>query len=172
MAAPSQVDPSQATQSVSQASIENQPEDTYLLNPEPENEHVGVDDEGLYIKILCNLQSMPNTISEAEYVPDSADDDSDSDDSDSGQSEKDEIVKDIVPPHIPEVVYDKDDPPMTVGSIYHNIDAFKLALSSHAIKHEFEYNTEKSEPGRFRAYAAGQQMAVSGGLMLLQWMMR
>jgi len=31
---------------------------------------------------------------------------------------------------------------------------FKLALNQHAIKHEFEYLTEKSDPGRVRAYCS------------------
>jgi len=31
---------------------------------------------------------------------------------------------------------------------------FKLAISQHAIIHEFEYNTEKSAPDRFRAYCS------------------
>jgi hypothetical protein len=52
----------------------------------------------------------------------------------------------------PDVQYDKDDHPMTVGSTYPNMGIFKLALSQHAIKHEFEYNTEKSAPYRYRAY--------------------
>ena len=64
------------------------------------------------------------------------------------------VGKDHVPPHAPTVVYDKDNPPMTVGSIYRNMAEFKLALAQHAIKNEFEYNTEKSEPGRFRAYCS------------------
>jgi hypothetical protein len=41
---------------------------------------------------------------------------------------------------------------MTEGSTYPNMDEFKLALSQHAIKHEFEYNTEKSTPFRSRGY--------------------
>jgi hypothetical protein len=49
------------------------------------------------------------------------------------------------------VEYDKEDPPMTVGSMYPNMAEFKLALSQHAIKNEFEYNTERSGPKRLRA---------------------
>lgn len=47
--------------------------------------------------------------------------------------------------------YDKDDPPMHVWITYQNIEVFKLALAQHAIKHEFEYNIEKSDKGRFSA---------------------
>ena len=50
------------------------------------------------------------------------------------------------------VEYDKQDPPMTVGSVYPNMAEFKMALRQHAVKHEFEYNTEKSTPRRFRGY--------------------
>jgi hypothetical protein len=50
------------------------------------------------------------------------------------------------------VGYDRDDPPMSVGSLYSNMVQFRLALSQHAIKNEFEYNTEKSDPERMRAY--------------------
>jgi hypothetical protein len=45
--------------------------------------------------------------------------------------------------HLPNMEYDKEDPPMAVGSTYPSTTEFELALSQHAIKHEFEYNTEK-----------------------------
>jgi len=32
---------------------------------------------------------------------------------------------------------------------------FKLVLATHAIKNEFEYNIEKSEPKRYRVYCTG-----------------
>jgi hypothetical protein len=32
---------------------------------------------------------------------------------------------------------------VTVGTVYRSIAEFKLALAQHAIKNEFEYNTEK-----------------------------
>jgi len=54
------------------------------------------------------------------------------------------IGKDPLPPR-PIVAYDRNDPPMSVGSVYPNMKQFKLALNQHAIKHEFEYLTEKSE---------------------------
>lgn len=61
------------------------------------------------------------------------------------------IGKDPVLP-LANVGYDRDDPPMSVGSLYPNMVQFRLALSQHAIKNEFEYNTEKSDPERMRAY--------------------
>ena len=50
--------------------------------------------------------------------------------------------------------YDKEDPPMTVGSTYPNMVEFKLALQTHAIKYEFDFNTKKSAPYRFTAYCS------------------
>ena len=52
--------------------------------------------------------------------------------------------------HTPHVEYDKLDPPMTKGFTYPSMKVSKLELSQHAIKHEFEYNTKKSAPCRFR----------------------
>jgi hypothetical protein len=50
--------------------------------------------------------------------------------------------------------YDKEDPPMTVGSTCPNMTEFKLALQTHGIKHEFDFNTKKSAPYRFTAYCS------------------
>ena len=46
---------------------------------------------------------------------------------------------------------------MSVGSLYPNIAEFRLALSQHAIKNEFEYNIEKSDPERLRAYCSKKE---------------
>jgi hypothetical protein len=54
--------------------------------------------------------------------------------------------------HHPIADFDEEDPPMEVGTTYRNMYVFKLALCQHAIKHEFEFNTEKSLKSRFRAY--------------------
>jgi len=51
--------------------------------------------------------------------------------------------------HVLDIEYDKEDPPMTEGTTYPNMATFKLALSQHAIKNEFEYRTVKSAPKRF-----------------------
>ena len=48
------------------------------------------------------------------------------------------------------------------------MSCFKLTLASHAIKNEFEFNTEKSYPGRYRATIVAKLMDVGGGFMLLQ----
>jgi hypothetical protein len=42
------------------------------------------------------------------------------------------------------------------GSIYSCIEEFRVALSQHAIKHEFEYNIEKIDPERLRAYCTAK----------------
>jgi hypothetical protein len=55
------------------------------------------------------------------------------------------MVKDREPEHMPDVDYDKKDPPMAVGTVYSDINSFKLALARHAIKNEFHYNIEKSD---------------------------
>jgi len=62
------------------------------------------------------------------------------------QEEDGLVGNDPVPPLV--VSYDKENPPMAVGSTYTNMAEFKLALSYYAIKHEFEYDTEKSDPER------------------------
>ena len=69
--------------------------------------------------------------------------------------EVDDMVKDRKPEYMPDVNYDKKDPPMAVGIVYSYINSFKLALATHAIKHEFHYNIEKSDTGRYRAYCSG-----------------
>lgn len=105
-------------------------DDKTLPNPEPDNEFVGVDEENLY---LCNPRASHKAASESE--------------SDSDYEEEDGLVgKDPEPPLF--FAYDKDNPPMNVGSTYRNMAEFKLALSYYAIKNEFEYDTEKSDPGR------------------------
>jgi hypothetical protein len=128
---------SQPTEPTTSQTSTDDDDDEYLKNPQPHNEHVGVDEEGLYIA------APDKEISE----------DSESDyNSDEEYEEEDGLVgKDPLPP-LAIVSYDKEDPPMSVGSIYSNMQEFKLALAQHAIKHEFEYNTEKSDPGRVRAY--------------------
>ena len=41
---------------------------------------------------------------------------------------------------------------MTVGSRYPNMDEFKLAIRQHAVKRDFEFDTEKSGPRRFTSH--------------------
>jgi Tfp pilus assembly ATPase PilU len=50
--------------------------------------------------------------------------------------------------------YDKKDPPMSVGTVYSYMDSFKIALASHAVKHEYNYDIEKNDTGRYRVNCA------------------
>jgi predicted DNA binding CopG/RHH family protein len=82
-----------------------------------------------------------------------SDDDSISDD-DTEVVDIDDNVKDREPEQMPDVDYDKKDPPVTVRTVYSDMDAFKIALASHVVKNEFNYDIEKSDPGRYRANCA------------------
>nr|XP_045085045.1 uncharacterized protein LOC109761194 [Aegilops tauschii subsp. strangulata] len=73
------------------------------------------------------------------------------DESDEEVEEDEEVHEAELAPHLE---YDKLDLPMIEGRKYPNMAEFKLALSQHAIKHEFEFNTEKSAPHRSRAYCS------------------
>ncbi|XP_025800089.1 uncharacterized protein LOC112879881 [Panicum hallii] len=113
--------------------------DENLANPEPQNEHMGVDDEGLYLAV-----HKTHVVEESDSASDS--------ESDEEYEEGDDLVGKDPLPLMPVMAYDRDVPPMSVGSLYPNMEQFKLALSQHAIKHEFEYDTKKNDPGRLRAY--------------------
>ncbi|KAJ1253660.1 hypothetical protein BS78_K213600 [Paspalum vaginatum] len=121
-----------------QPSICQLDDDNYLLNPEPENEFVGVDEEALYLS-NTSKSGVSHEDGTSKSVSES--------DSDEDYDEEDGLVgKDPTPPIV--VSYDKEDPLMVVGSTYPNWTKFKLALFQHAIKHEFEYDTEKSDRRR------------------------
>ena len=47
--------------------------------------------------------------------------------------------------------WDRDNPEMSVGTLYPSMKEFRLAVRQHAIVHEFEYDTEHSDKDRFRA---------------------
>uniref|UniRef100_A0A0E0KDQ5 Transposase MuDR plant domain-containing protein n=1 Tax=Oryza punctata TaxID=4537 RepID=A0A0E0KDQ5_ORYPU len=59
------------------------------------------------------------------------------------------VVSDEVPAD-PELVWDRDDPPMEVGTKYPSMNEFRMAVKQHAIVHEFELETKKSDKDRFR----------------------
>ena len=130
-----------------------QDDDNYLCNPAPENEHVGIDEENLYGPL--NVVLFSDKEKDKDYVADhesgeESDDESEEDETEIEEEEEEEEHYEAN--HAPNVEYDKEDPPMTQGSTYPNMDEFKLSLSHNAIKHGFEYNTEKSTPRRFRGY--------------------
>jgi hypothetical protein len=165
---PSMPCPTIAPPSQSQSQSQTADDDEYLANPNPSNEHVGVDDEGLYLdlgpqqpppprKTLFQSSSKQRDVegSDADtYCETESDDESDSD-VDYDIEDVDEIIKDSEPDRMPDAEYDKKDPPMTVGTVYRDMNAFKLALASHAIKREFLYDIEKSDTGRYRVYCCG-----------------
>ena len=78
------------------------------------------------------------------------DDDSMSNDDDYEVEDIDDMVKDREPEHMLDVDYDKKDTPISVGPMYLDMDAVKIALATHAVKHEFNYDIEKSDTGRYR----------------------
>ncbi|CAN6198602.1 unnamed protein product [Urochloa humidicola] len=117
-------------------------DDGILPNPEPHNEHVGVDDEAFYLDAPASNTHVGG---------DDVDEQSESESEVEYEEEDCLVGKDPEPP-MPNVIYDRNDPPISVGNLYPNMKQFKLVLSQHAIKNEFEYNTEKSDPERLRAY--------------------
>jgi hypothetical protein len=112
-------------------------DDEILANPNPMNEHVGVDDECLYIDLgPKHPPNPPNpTTGNKEREEDSSDDEfcSDSDES-SGDEPDDEMVTDRGPDPMPDVHYDKKNPPMFVGTLYSDMASFKIALATHCDK--------------------------------------
>ncbi|CAN6235687.1 unnamed protein product [Urochloa humidicola] len=136
-------------------SIEEPADSESLANPNPSNEHVGVDDECLYIDIGPEHQAppIPTSHSDDEIEEDEVDE-SLSDD----EIEEDDIVTDREPAKKPDAEYAKNDPPMAVGTMYSDMNAFKLTLATHATKYEFQYNIEKSDKSRYRVYCSGKNL--------------
>ncbi|KAM0821509.1 hypothetical protein ACQ4PT_072156 [Festuca glaucescens] len=132
----------------------DQDEDSYLRNPIPENEHVGIDEENTYLEkdhMPLNVVLFSDKEKDKDYIPEDESEDeslggSECESENDLEIEEDEEVHEA--DHAPNVEYNKEDPPMTEGSTYPNMAEFKLALSQHAVKYEFEYNTEKSAPHR------------------------
>jgi hypothetical protein len=60
-------------------------------------------------------------------------------------------VDDLVPGE-ETIIYDREDPPMKVGTIYACMNEFRAAARQHAIKNQFEMGIEKSCRSLFRAY--------------------
>jgi len=84
------------------------------------------------------------------YVVDDNEDDSEGGD----ESQDEEEMPCNEENYAPNIEHDPEDPPMVVGSTYANMETFKLAISRHAIKNQFEFNTAKSAPNRFRSYCS------------------
>ncbi|RLN24272.1 hypothetical protein C2845_PM07G31170 [Panicum miliaceum] len=107
----------------------------FLANPNPSFEHVGVDEEGLYIDVGPQTPIPPNPRSEADTKENSESDtyhESDSDDESLSDDEVegiDDIVKDREPAQKPDADHDKMDPPMAVGTLYSDMDAWCIAVA-------------------------------------------
>ena len=50
------------------------------------------------------------------------------------------------------ISYDKNNPPMDVGTIYPTMEEFKMALRQYAINNEFDLVTGKSDKMRYRCF--------------------
>ena len=132
-------------------------DDSYLRNPLPKNEFVGIDEEGMYLQIVPTDNTGKHVDGDGdgggegygEGDEDGDGEDGDGEDGDGSEDmEVDEELAGYGKDHTPNVDYDKNDPPMAVGTMYPNMKEFKVALSQHAIKHEFKFNIEKSAPSR------------------------
>jgi hypothetical protein len=132
-------EPTSNYHTTSEPSTPQADDDNILANPEPANEFVYVDEENLYLRNACKFG-----FSQPEFVSDSKSDS----DYQEGYDEDDELVGRDPVPLVIVASYNKEDPPMVVGSKYSYIDDFKLALSYYAIKCEIVYETKKSDPGR------------------------
>jgi hypothetical protein len=107
------------------------------------------------VKVAAN-KGMVKDLIQIHTVNTNSDDESMSDDDgDYEMEDEDDIVKDSEPDHMSDADYNKKDPPMIVGTMYRDMHAFKMALASHAVKHEFHYDIEKSDTGRYRVYCSG-----------------
>ncbi|CAN6333835.1 unnamed protein product, partial [Urochloa humidicola] len=62
------------------------------------------------------------------------------------------IDVDDTDPTEPMMDWDRDNPDMSVGTIYPCKTEFRLAIRQHAIVHEFELGTEKTDKTRFRGF--------------------
>ena len=91
--------------------------ETYLVNPFPQNEHVGDDDDEVEYSDHETTDYVTSSESKLEsgYGTDDA--------------SSDEEQQDPPQPIEPEIVYDVNDPPIEVGSIYPNMSVFKLAIA-------------------------------------------
>jgi len=79
----------------------------------------------------------------------------------------DEVITDSLPPENPDANYDKSDPPMTVGTLYSNMDAFKLALASHATNMSFIITLKRVIKLGTRCTAVAEMWAAGGDFMPL-----
>ena len=98
---------------------------------------------------LVHLVACCNEENHKEYYSnDDSEDVSETEMESESKVEADEDILGHEADHIPNIEYDMEDSPTSVGTSYPSMKEFKLALSQHAIKYEFEYNAAKSVPHR------------------------
>ena len=134
---------------------EEMEDDSYLRNPLLENEFVGVDEEDMYLQIIStdNVEKHVDGDGDGggdedgdgegdedgdgdgheDGDGDGEDSDGEDDDGENGDGSEDmEVDEELVgygKDHTPNVDYDKNDPPMAVGTMYPNMKEFKVTLS-------------------------------------------
>jgi hypothetical protein len=124
-------DPSKPNELITEDSTDVQPDnnskeagDSYLCNPIPENEHVGIDEEKMYLENEKDKANVPEDGSEDGSEDESEDgsEDESEDGSEDESEEEPELEEELhEPDHAPNTEYDQQDPPMTVGSTYPNM---------------------------------------------------
>jgi hypothetical protein len=60
-------------------------------------------------------------------------------------------ISDAVPSEVV-ISYDKNNPPIVVGTLYPTMEEFKMAVRQYAINKEFDLGTEKSDTKRYRCF--------------------
>ena len=60
-------------------------------------------------------------------------------------------TSDVIPSEMV-ISYDKNNPPMDVGTIYPTMEEFKMAVRQYAINKEFDLGTGKSDKTRYKCF--------------------
>ena len=100
-----------------------QDKDNNFFNPFAENEHVGIDEEAIYQEIApVHVVDSCNEEKDEKYC---------SDDDSEDESEMEMDMESEIEVEADEVIleYNKEDPPMSVGTSYPTMKEFKLPLS-------------------------------------------
>ncbi|KAK3164425.1 hypothetical protein QOZ80_1AG0017910 [Eleusine coracana subsp. coracana] len=155
-AAPSQEVPTTNVDELEEEEEEEEVDELELLGPNYVPDYVGVDDESLFLgekddaaaaTPCIDVAVVPSVVVEEEGVREKEDEVID--DAEWEGTEDDNAV-------IPIVVHDKENSVMKFGTTFSNIHEFRIAICQYAIKKEFEFNTDKSEPRRFRAHCVAK----------------
>jgi len=138
-------------------------EGAHFRNPKAHKEHVGVEEEAMYLENnqQMALQVVNYPIDKGNEQANGADSEhsDDSEHGDDSEQDDDEVHEEDEDPctdgnNDANLECDVQDPPMVVGSTYPNMAAFRLAISQHAIKNQFEFNIAKSGPRRYMVHCS------------------